>query len=218
MAGFWNVGGGSEDAILGVKVYGNKYRDAWWFGGIVMPVYRFASKIDRAYDWLRYRLVPRHQYHLVNTGLKPAYYDCDTLMLNACFALLCRYVEDEMGGEDAIRRLNQQLLLTPDHNAPEGLESGQAARQASAVDLYVWWKRTKPADEKEYDRMLAHLYGRKRSMKKQEDGTSVYSTDEPWTDEDKAMNVKFRALEDKIDTDEQAMLHRLIDIRRSLWT
>jgi hypothetical protein len=45
-------------------------------------------------SWLRYRLLKRHRYHLVDTGLTPGYYDQDNRMLHACFALLVDYVDE----------------------------------------------------------------------------------------------------------------------------
>lgn len=214
---FWEVGGGSHDSILWVGVYGG-HSDEWWHKAIIKPVYRVAHRLDRLIWAARYRLSPRHRYHLVDTRLEPGYYDVDYLMLHACFALLRRYIEDEMGGEEAIRRFNQQLLLVPDPNAPEGLQERQADRQANAVDLYLWWTKTKPADEAERERMCSHLYGRQYSVKKDADGRSVFSADTPWTDADRAMHKQFRALERKIEREERTMLHQLIEIRGSLWT
>lgn len=57
---------------------------------------KLRAKIQRAmriFDEIRYRIV---RYHVVNTGLRPGYYDKDTLMLHANFSLLVDYVEREL--------------------------------------------------------------------------------------------------------------------------
>lgn len=156
-----------------------RYRDAKW--------------------WLFHRLIPRHRYHVVHTGLEPSYYDVDTLMLHACMALLCRYVENEHGGAERLSEFVAELRAAPDTNAPETCEE-QAARDDEALAIYRWWKVEKPADEELNERQLTALYGWPRDP-------------DPFCTEE-----EFRALETKIDDDEQGMLHRLIDIRGSLWT
>jgi hypothetical protein len=45
-------------------------------------------------DWIRYRTYDK--YHVVKTGLKPQYYDKDTLMLHMNFNLLKEFVEEEL--------------------------------------------------------------------------------------------------------------------------
>lgn len=75
---------------------------------------------------LLYRLHPRHRYHVVKTDLRPGYYDVDEIMFRACFALLGRYVEDELGrghGPDLYRGYRL--------HAAEGDEF--------AIDLWVWY-------------------------------------------------------------------------------
>jgi hypothetical protein len=43
--------------------------------------------------WIKYRTTER--YHIVDTKLKPAYYDVDTRLTDACFSLLIDFVEKE---------------------------------------------------------------------------------------------------------------------------
>ena len=218
MTKFWRTEGGSSDAVFGVAIYRREHRDTWWFKRIILPIYRAGRWVSGARSGLRSRLIPKYQHHLIRTGLEPGWHDCDEVMLHGCFALLRRYIEWEMGGAAAIERFNQKLRLMPDPNAPDGLEAAQADGQSEALQLYHWWTVTKPADEAERDRMCAHLYGRKSSATVTASGGIKYTVDEPWTEADQAMNKKYRALEQKIDSDEQEMLHRLIDLRRSMWT
>ena len=44
--------------------------------------------------WIRYRIFDR--YHIINTGLKPDYYDFDTRCLHAMFSMLVEYVETQL--------------------------------------------------------------------------------------------------------------------------
>lgn len=164
---------------------------------------RWWNAVAAPFNWLGYRLLPSRQYHLVNTGLPPGYYDPDTRLLHACFAMLVYHVEQEVGGLAKLEEWTNGLRANPDPNAPEGWEDGQATRQSEAALLYRWWTIEKPADEAKCEAMLMHLYGRRPRI--------------PWTEADKAMHEEFRALEAKIASDEQSMLHRLIDIRGSLW-
>lgn len=206
--------GGSGAIVFGWPVFGAeapKY---------VAGAFRIFSRIRNAKWWLRHRLSPKHQHHVIRTGLEPSYYDCDTLMLHGCMALLCRYIEDEMGGADRIEKFNAELREpgSEGHGPRECVES-QADRQATALEIYRWWKHQKPADEKRRDELMMALYTPSRM--------SSVPTDNPrlnqlifkeFEGDELAMEAEFRKLEAKIEDEEQVMLHRLIDIRRSLWT
>jgi len=218
MYGWFDFSGGSNAGIFGIGIYGGRIgRKDWWRECLVKPVWRVGHAAHNAKWKVLHRLHPAHRYHMVDTGLTPAYYDVDTLMLNACFTLLCRYVEREMGGAEEIEKFNRELTQSPDPNAPDGWENGQVDRQAESVKLYRWWKTERHADQKRCDEMLTKLYGRARETVKI-NGVWTSRVVTPWSEEDEALEPVFRALEKKIDDDEQQMLHRLIDIRRSLWT
>lgn len=158
--------------------------------------------------------------HLVNTGLEPAYYDVDTLMLHACMSLLCRYIEHEMGGESSIEEFNRDLRKIVDPNEPDGMSSAQADCQEEALTIYRWWRHDRPTEEKRRDELCTRLYGQESRMSfaPTDDARLNQIKFKPFDGEEIGLNVEFRALEAKIDSDEQAMLHRLIDIRSSLWT
>jgi hypothetical protein len=217
MGKFWNVTGGSSDAVLGVPIYGRKKRV--WHNFTIMPLYRIGRSIRDAKFWIFYRVHPKHRYHIINTGLEPGYYDEDTLILHGCFAMLERYIEWH-GGDSDLEKFSKDLLAEPDKNAPPGLQSHQGDSQLEAVKLYRWWKVEKPADEKLRDDLMMKLYGDKKRV-------SFVPTDHPqlqkmeftpFEGDEIAIEKEFRALEKKIEDDEQAMLHRLIDIRPGLWT
>ena len=58
-----------------------------------LVVYPIKWKYEAISGWIRYRTYDK--YHIVNTGLKPGYYDVDTLMLNVNFNMLKDFVEVE---------------------------------------------------------------------------------------------------------------------------
>lgn len=207
---FWSVNRGSTDAIFGISVWGG-HHGKWWHSWFVMPLYGLASRLDRAIWWVRYRVEPKHRYHVVNTGLEPGCWDEDTLMLNACFVLLGSYIK-QMGGIEKIEEFNIELG-SDEHG------SGQAQRQAEAVALWRWWTVKRPADLKREEELLHLCYGGGYKL------TSI-PTDNPKlrqvvfperSAESQQLADEHRALELLIHEEEQSMLHRLIDIRSSLW-
>lgn len=66
-------------------------KDAYWS----MTTYAFPFKqIEKIKWWILYRTTKKFQ--LIDTRLKPGYYDKDWLMLNANFAILCDFIEKEL--------------------------------------------------------------------------------------------------------------------------
>ena len=151
--------------------------------------------------WFKYRLMPSHQYHLVRTGLPPGYYDEDTRILHACMRALCEHVEIGHDGEEALDKFNAELRDPATHRNDTGeISVAQAERQEEALAIYRWWKHQKPVEERLKDELTTDWH----------DNRGKPGTDQRWAD--------LAAVEKKIADDEQAMLHRLIDIRPSLWT
>ncbi len=164
---------------------------------------RALRKLRDIKHWFLYRFHPRHKYHLINTGLARTYWDYDERILHGCMAMLCEYVED-FGSESDIEEFNAYLRNPKnDPHAPGELKSGQADRQEEALAIYRWWKYQRPEEIKLRVEMCGNLFGRR-------------PIPIPVT-EQKQYHADFRALERKIEDDAQAMLHRLIDIRQSLW-
>lgn len=211
--------GGSSDVLFGVKIFGNKHFDAPWFRNTVYPAYRIARRVHDAKLWVLYRTTRRDCW-TVPTNLSPGYYDCDTLMLHGCMGLLCRYVEIESGGDTGLEKFTNELLEPgSEGHGPRELVESQAERQSEAIQIYRWWKVQKPKDEGRRESLLMHLYGNRPLVTKPVMDGKLHEIVPPERDEsDEVLHVEFRALEDKIDNDEQEMLRRLITIRRSLWT
>jgi hypothetical protein len=214
---FFDFSSSSGAAVFGVGVYGG-HSKTWWHRAFIRPVYRLGNN---CHHWLweaRYRLQKKHRYHLVDTGLEPGYYDADTLMLHACFSLLCRYVEKEQGGVEKLESWGKKLATAPDKNAPEGWQESQAANEMGAAELYRWWKEKRPADQARENELVHALYSGRKLFVKPVEGTDLVEV-LPTEHGDKiSLRDELWTLQDTIQREEQEMLHRLMDIRGGLWT
>jgi hypothetical protein len=128
---------GSDASLFGISIWGEERRDAWWFKAVFF-VYMRLRGIDDAWNWIRYRTWDR--YHVVVTDMRPGYSDVDEIMFRACFALLRKYVEIELGreawfGPDAMYR-GYRLHSTGDSDK-------------KAIDLWIWYSRVLPVLEAE---------------------------------------------------------------------
>lgn len=195
---FWRCGRGSSDSVFWVSIYGSNHREKLWFKLTIEPLWRIGCALHRARLWVLYRTHPRHKFHLVDTGLKPGYYDQDILILHACMSLLGNYIKWHGGLED-LDRFSRDLRAHPDQNAPEGLDASQADQQDEATAIYRWWTIERPQAH------AAH----------KQDGMRVFGREsKPLPGEADAYHNQDLALDAK----DQEMLHRLIDIRPGLWT
>ncbi len=136
----WKMfGSGSSARVFGISVYGNPHYHKKWFQYTVMPAHDLIRSIGNGKRWIRNRTVKKYKHHIVYTDLEPGRRDVDTVMLHACFALLCRYVEWECRGVDKIEEFNSELLEEEEKdsdNIPyKGALSDQANRQSEAVTL-----------------------------------------------------------------------------------
>lgn len=217
MRRFFDFSSGSAAAVFGVPVYGDS-SGRWWHRAFVRPAFRVGNRVRRAVWRLRYRFDPRHRYHVVDTGLPPGYHEPETLMLNAAFALLRRHVEGRMGGVANMRAHTQALLAHPDPNAPDGVQEIQADRQAEAVALYMWWTETLPALKARRKELMGGLYGGKRRMLfgKDEKGMARVAI-RGFDEREERLYAEAKEIEARIEREEQEMLHRLVDVRPSLW-
>jgi hypothetical protein len=180
------------------------------------PLSNIARLLDDAVDWVRLRTTSRN--HVVDTGLGPGWYDEDELILHACMALLGRHIE-QLGGVEQLAAFSKELRADPDPNEPPGISSAQADRQDEACAIWRWWTTERPADHVRRDTLRDALYrNRHISTRPTENQLLVQLVFPPLSPADAELEAEYRALEDKIDSDEQAMLRRLVEIRRSLWT
>lgn len=115
---------------------------------ITLPAF-FGSKYTKLTNlvwWFKHRLIPKHKYHLIDTGLSPEYYDIDIRMLHGCFSLLLKYVEEELPHastvnkknkskrEVALDALQQYIELSKEEDYDDHVKHYEEIR-----DLYLWW-------------------------------------------------------------------------------
>ena len=219
---FLRCGGGSHDVLFGIPIFGNKHFDKPWFKHTVYLVYRVARKIHNIRLWFRYRFIPNYRLRWkVDTGLKPGWHDCDMILLHACMGILCHYIEWEQDGADSLDKWTAELREPgSEGHGPREVVDRQADNQSEATTIYRWWKVERPADKKRCKELMNKLYGHRRISFKPTAENSQLSemVFEKFKGDEVGLNKELRALEDKIEEDEQKMLHRLIDIRRTLWT
>lgn len=180
--------------VLGYEIYGGNPPK------IIKKLHRVLCWVDKKLWALRYRYHPQHRYNVVKTDLPPGYYETEDLILHACMSLLVRYVEYQCNGEEELQKWTDELKVDQDPNAPEGLQNSQAARQEETLNIYRWWKVQRPEDRKMEEDWMMNLFGdRPRSARSREE------------------MQKYWDFEKANDARDQEMLHRLIEIRRSLW-
>jgi hypothetical protein len=78
--------------------------------------------------WVRHRTVNR--YHIIETGLKPGWWDTDTRLLHAAFTLLENFVESEK----------------PFKRTEYNVEDVDREFANEIHSLYIWWKHRKKID------------------------------------------------------------------------
>lgn len=193
--------------------------------------YRILRKFRDARHWIRYRTTDK--YHIVQTGLKPNYYDPDHRMLHVNFQILKDFVEIElasmnsaMNGHDdddvgtGLRRFGKMLRRRrrKDFRDPKSgldhldweISDTSGHQQASAIEkkaLYLWWTeyRENRIDTLDHPLIWAN--------KERESGLASVM---------KGSNRDLYKLSHKLDEfysrEDDEMLERLIRVRKSLWT
>ena len=224
------------------------YKDEIRWNGYITPLLEDFMpgyyRLYRLYWAIRHRTTD--VYHKVDTKLPPEYYDVEILMLHSCFALLERYVEDEMGGvakcEKNIADLESNWGQPPQFDDPEFVagdlkgRTDQAAGVREALRLYKWWKEDYPKiDEnnphskwfdKEYKKGEKgfDFFGRSKPIKFDEDGdpTLYELVPKERTPEEEAEHTQVTKDSMQYEIDKMKEVDdnfiALIKLRRSLWT
>jgi hypothetical protein len=206
--------------VFGIDYYGSRHYGTWWWTMTVGNALDIKNRLLRISRWFRCRFSRRYRHHVIYTGLEPGWWDIDTIMLNGMFALLDRYVEWENDGPEKMRKWAAELRESEAANK-DGMAVSYA-RQASvdeeAASLYEWWHVTRPAEQARRDWLLDRLYGHGRSWFEPAVNGFHEMKFRPFEGDEIALHEEMRALEEKMEEDEQRNLRRLIDIRRGLWT
>ena len=190
---------------------------------------KLLNKIER---WIAYRTYDRYHYIRVD-GMEPGYSDKDNQMLGAMFGLLVDYVECELAHmqqiglpgkrshrsrELGIEHLDWEIGLigTEDMGFREG-EPGYMEPMSQSIsareqkELYLWWKdvrpnRPDPGDASDWN----EIWERER-------GTS-YEDYNNHSKEYHAAAMRSNEIEEEYHGEDDAMLVRLVGVRRSMWT
>jgi len=185
---------------------------------------------------IRYRTTRR--YYIVNSGLKPGYYDTGELILHVNFKLLVDFVEIEKAwmntwtDDSAYSKLSwfqkkfcrfrspQDGIAYLNWEINESQLEHQTKSAKEILELYTWWKVTRPNrpdpyieagyDEVFKDKNLSEHFIR-------EEGSNTY-TMKPFTKKESAVFEKVTKIENKYEKEDEKMLIRLMKIRKSLWT
>jgi len=200
----------------------------------VFPDYINLGKYYRKIkNYIRFRTLAK--YHIIDTGLKPNYYDKDTILLHGMFSLLVDFIENEKAHMYIIsnnyhnnnlvqfwKKINIFRNRYKYKNKIAGLaylswemtlNGSQAESAKEQYELYKWWTEIRPSRLDSYDAvgLTKWLDKNGRSF-----GLNVY-TAEQQAEKQKLYNMAF-ALEESEHNEDTEMLIRLIKIRDHLWT
>ena len=160
-----------------------------------------------------------HNYHLVDArselnGYKGEWCDRDRVMLFCCFNILKEYVEKEQSPEwrDLVNSTPEQYVEKHGGGDPGWVENdlflgAQHDTDREIMALYAWWTGGRKAEHGAVDR----LYNQIGDMKG-EDFLKILNTPRS-----QAWKAWSQALMD-LDTRDDDMLKRLMNVRSSLWT
>ena len=195
-----------------------------------MPTYFRVKKmqLDDVIYWFKYRLQSKHKYHLIDTKLKPSYYENDKIMLHGMFAVLVNYVEIELAHmnhcfndgkntktnkQNGLEQLDWQInLVNEDETSKHQSESAQQIK-----DLYVWWTDTRPNRDDALD-----LSGYNNIEQDYDHSVSVMemmaNRDDKLKNEINTAFNKAEIIDAEYEDQDTEMLIKLIKIRKTLWT
>jgi len=180
--------------------------------------------------------------HIIDTKLKPMYYDKDRLMLHGMFSLLVDFVEIEclnlykfcmeLTDEDKQlikkgqgSKLGVKYLQYKDPESDDDVEGErelyeeQCKKDNEILKLYFWWKKRmnrEDHNEAEVTGLNAYYDYLSKKYNGLFNGMNNYTLEEKKKCQE--LNKKCNDLEIKHFNKDQEMLHKLIDLRTYLWT
>lgn len=204
-------------------------------------IYPIKWKYEGITNWMRYRTIDR--YNVVKTGLEPGYYERDTLILHANFNLLVSYVETALAWKHywaekqpdswkrehipfynyikplrrpdiGIKHLEWEMTLDDPSLPPFQQSPLQAKRAREVYALYDWWVNKRPA---------RNAINPIRPGTDDDDDEFVFLT-RPKNRNSKEYKRYLKQLDElhrqegKWQKEDDAMLIRLMKIRRGLWS
>jgi hypothetical protein len=198
--------------FIGIDIHGENEGKLWHRIIVDCPLW-IGEKLNDARLWVYYRIHPRHRYNRINLRLPPRYYENDTRLLHGMFSVLCDHVEEEgrKDMEEHILVLQQELVEGVHYSSPEVLEEHIAIIREKLA-LHDWWTVERPAHEKLGRELSDKLHYVKPyvAVPDPENEGKVLTK--------RQLRERLTRMDDDLDAKEQEMCHRLIEIRRCLWT
>jgi hypothetical protein len=181
-----------------------KYPIRYWLFRTLPHLYRvhIEMRLDDWKYWVRHRTTDK--FHIIETGLKPGYYDYDKRMLHGCFHLLTEYV-DEMDMTN-----NWDSYLRDDEYDPEGKWKKV---HTEVKELYEWWTIERP-NRPDLDKLLPSL---DKEGRDEDWFMSDSRRDDPQWLEYCRVSEENSVIEEKWKDEDTQMLFRLVSIRKHLW-
>lgn len=165
------------------------------------------GKVDRLLYKIKCHTLKKYRYHLLDLRqpketdefdtYRFGWIDSDNQMLLALFNILINFCEKEQNISEYIN------LLKKENNKDGFCWDEQIKAYEEIQSIYTYWKTDRKVERSNVDKLLDECYGRGKSM------------------HDPALEFKkteLTRLEEQFDTKEDEMLHRLINVRKYMWT
>ena len=189
--------GSSESKVFGIRVFHMSKKD--WYYRPIMGIYDMFCKLDNMYYYILHRFWEK--LHVVRLPIRYGWVDADERMFHACFQILRRYVEEELGNKPCFD--DDELYRGFRLHSSEGTDE-------KAIDLWLWYRDELPALEKAYWDDRAGCYG--KIVTKPVEGTDFVEV----VDFGKIREPKYPF--DYPETMKEKKLRELIELRQTLWT
>lgn len=198
--------------FLGIEIHGENEGKLWHRVIVDLPLW-IGEKLNDGRLWIFYRMHPKHRYNRINLRLPPRYYENDTRLLHGMFSVLCDHIEEEgrKDMEEHIPVLQQEIADGSPYSPASALEENIAIMKEKLA-LHDWWCLERPAHEK-----LSRELGDKLHYVK-----PYVAVPDPENEGQvltkRQLRERLRRMDDDLKAKDQEMSHRLVDIRRCLWT
>jgi len=190
------------------KEYPVKYLIKYSIPKFFSYVYRKATTpIKDFIYWFKCHTIKEHKYHLIdirNETYKYGWLDTDSRMELALFSLLVEFVEKEL---DSYHTPTEKDAIADDQGIDPNIYTGvrkQYNNYKEYMSIYNYWKYEKPILDKQHSDKINEWYEAHKQN--------------PFSKLTKKLAKEKSIIEDNNTKKLNDMLHRLIDIRKSLWT
>lgn len=180
----------------------------------------------------KYRFQTKHKYHLIDTKLKPGYYDYDTRMLNGTFSLFVEFIEEHNRWGSSIQKeitMYSRYMNEKNWSDWERKESKKYKKQLldgyskrlemwrTFKELYLWWTLGRKEEhdklEKESDAFYASDRVGRREVRNLKKSDPLYKKYEQQMKKSYELFLK----EDKLKEKDTEMLSKLVKYNPHLW-